>query len=88
MGMGRPWIELYLLLLIAEKPAHGYELSTRLEEFEIPIFSVGQMGNLYRVLSNLEEMGLIASEWDTKEADRPERLHRITTGLEYLKSAG
>ncbi|MDI9376124.1 MAG: helix-turn-helix transcriptional regulator, partial [Thermotogota bacterium] len=48
--MGRPWIELYLLLLIAEKPAHGYELSARLEEFEIPIFSVGQMGNLYRVL--------------------------------------
>jgi PadR family transcriptional regulator PadR len=88
MGMGRPWIELYLLLLIAEKPAHGYELSTRLEEFEVPIFSVGQMGNLYRVLSNIEEMGLITSEWDTEEAGPARKIYRITTpGLEYLKNA-
>jgi len=35
MGVGRSWIELYLLLLIAEKPAHGYELSSRINDFEI-----------------------------------------------------
>ncbi len=88
MGMGRPWIELYLLLLIAEKPAHGYELSARLDDFEVPVFGVGQMGNLYRVLSNLEEMGLIISEWDTEETGPARKIYKITTpGLEYLKNA-
>lgn len=88
MGMGRSWIELYLLLLIAEKPGHGYELSSRINDFEIPIFGVGQMGSLYRVLGSLEETGLITSEWDTEETGPARKNYKITeAGLEYLKSA-
>ncbi len=88
MGVGRSWIELYLLLLIAEKPAHGYELSSRINDFEIPIFGVGQMGSLYRVLGSLEEMGLINSEWDTEDTGPAKKNYKITrAGLEYLKTA-
>ncbi len=88
MGIGRPWIELYQLLLIAEKPAHGYELSSRINDFEIPIFGVGQMGSLYRVLGSLKEMELITSEWDTEDTGPAKKNYKITkAGLEYLKNA-
>src|SRR5215467_11072838 len=51
-----------LLLLLRERPAHGYDLLERLPELtgEARI----EMGNLYRLLRGLEEEGLVTSEWD------------------------
>lgn len=50
-----------LLILLAERPTHGYELLERLPEL------LGgdrvDVGNLYRVLRGLEEEGLVTSEW-------------------------
>jgi PadR family transcriptional regulator, regulatory protein PadR len=55
-----------LLLLLRERPAHGYELLEALPDV------IGEqrvdMGNLYRVLRALEEDGLVRSEW---QADAP-----------------
>jgi len=51
-----------LLLLLRERPAHGYELLEELTEL-LPGERV-DMGNLYRALRRLEEEGLVASEWD------------------------
>ena len=50
-----------LLLLLSERPAHGYDLLEQLPELtrEERI----DMGNLYRVLRALEEEGLVTSEW-------------------------
>jgi DNA-binding PadR family transcriptional regulator len=50
-----------LLLLLRERPAHGYDLLERLPELigEQPV----EMGNLYRLLRGLEEEGLVRSEW-------------------------
>jgi len=50
-----------LLLLLRERPAHGYDLLERLPELtgEQRV----EMGNLYRLLRALEEEGLVASEW-------------------------
>jgi DNA-binding PadR family transcriptional regulator len=50
-----------LLLLLRERPAHGYDLLERLPELtgEQRV----EMGNLYRLLRGLEEEGLVASEW-------------------------
>jgi poly-beta-hydroxybutyrate-responsive repressor len=55
-----------LLLLLSERPAHGYELLDALPSLtgELRV----DMGNLYRVLRALEEDGLVHSEW---EADLP-----------------
>ena len=50
-----------VLLLLAEQPAHGYELLERL-----PALTGGdpvEMGNLYRLLRALEEEGVVSSEW-------------------------
>lgn len=51
-----------LLLLLRERPAHGYDLLERLPELtgEARV----EMGNLYRLLRALEEEGLVASKWD------------------------
>src|SRR2546423_8219516 len=66
------------LLLLRERPAHGYDLLERLPEL------IGEqrveMGNLYRLLRALEEEGLVTSEW----ADG-RRTYAITdTGLRLL----
>lgn len=51
-----------LLLLLRERPAHGYELLDALPDL-VPGERV-DMGNLYRALRSLEEDGLVSSEWD------------------------
>jgi PadR family transcriptional regulator, regulatory protein PadR len=50
-----------LLLLLADRPTHGYELIERL-----PALSGEDrvdVGNLYRTLRSLEDEGLVESEW-------------------------
>jgi PadR family transcriptional regulator len=51
-----------LLLLLRERPAHGYDLLERLPELtgEQRV----EMGNLYRLLRALEDEGLVSSTWD------------------------
>jgi len=50
-----------LLLLLRERPAHGYDLLERLPELtgEQRV----EMGNLYRLLRALEEEGVVSSQW-------------------------
>ena len=50
-----------LLLLLRERPAHGYDLLERLPELtgEQRV----EMGNLYRLLRGLEHEGLVSSIW-------------------------
>lgn len=81
------WMEPFVLLLIAEKPSHGYELASKLSEFGIFISGVGQMGNLYRLLSQLENMGLVVTDWDTETPGPAKKIYKITEyGLEVLEN--
>lgn len=50
-----------LLLLLRERPTHGYDLLERLPELTGE--SRVEMGNLYRLLRALEEEGLVVSDW-------------------------
>ena len=65
-----------LLLLLAERPAHGYELLEQLPEL------TGEqridMGNLYRVLRALEEDGLVTSEWRDDAPGPSKRIYELT----------
>jgi PadR family transcriptional regulator PadR len=62
-----------LLLLLRERPAHGYDLLERLPEL------IGdqrvEMGNLYRLLRGLEEESLVVSHWSDGK-----RTYAITDG--------
>ena len=65
-----------ILLLLRERPAHGYDLLERLPAL------IGEervdVGNLYRVLRALEEQGLVASEWDEKLPGPAKRTYELT----------
>ena len=66
-----------LLLLLRERPAHGYDLLDRLPELS------GEervdVGNLYRVLRTLEEQGLVRSEWDDRLPGPAKRTYELTS---------
>ena len=71
-----------LLLALAKKHAHGYELIERLgsEGNNAP-----DPGNFYRMLRILEEDGLVSSTWDTENTGPARRVYQLTDqGLEYL----
>jgi PadR family transcriptional regulator PadR len=72
-----------LLLLLRERPTHGYEL---LEE--LPALTGEErvdMGNLYRVLRALEEEGIVTSEWRADLPGPSKRTYELTpTGRRLL----
>ena len=67
-----------LLLLLRERPTHGYELLEALPAL------TGEnrvdMGNLYRVLRALEEDGLVTSRWESGEPGPAKRTYELTPG--------
>src|SRR5207245_5417431 len=76
-GRVERFLEPSLLLLLAEQPAHGYELLERATEL-VPGERAG-MGGLYRVLRALEEDGLVRSEWDADEPGPAKRRYELTS---------
>jgi PadR family transcriptional regulator PadR len=73
-----------LLLLLRERPAHGYDLLERLPELtgEQRV----EMGNLYRLLRALEEEGLVTSEWDETSPGPAKRRYALTpAGAQLLE---
>jgi PadR family transcriptional regulator PadR len=78
-----------LLLLLRERPAHGYDLLERLPDLTGD--ERVDVGNLYRVLRTLEEQGLVSSEWDETVPGPAKRTYEITpagrAGLERWAAA-
>jgi PadR family transcriptional regulator PadR len=71
-----------LLLELAKRPAHGYELIEHLSETS---GAPPDPGNFYRVLRALEEDGLVRSNWDTKNNGPARRVYELTDqGLDFL----
>jgi PadR family transcriptional regulator PadR len=56
------YIEASLLVLLAERPGHGWELSERLAEvFPLPT-RLPDVSTIYRTLADLESQGAVRSE--------------------------
>ncbi len=71
-----------LLLKLAQKPSHGYEL---IEDLSHTGNNPPDPGNLYRLLRSLEEEGLVCSNWDTQNPGPARHIYEITDqGLEFL----
>ncbi len=64
-----------LLLLLAERPGHGYDLVERLKPFG---FDWGGPGPLYQTLRRLEEVGWVVSAWDASAAGPARRTYELT----------
>jgi poly-beta-hydroxybutyrate-responsive repressor len=71
-----------LLLLLRERPAHGYELLDRLPELTLE--RRVDMGNLYRILRALEEDGLVSSRWDDDAPGPAKRIYSLTDAGDRL----
>jgi poly-beta-hydroxybutyrate-responsive repressor len=82
-GGVRGFLQPRLVLLLLEKPAHGYELLERLgEHAHMP---VADPGLLYRTLRQLEASGLLSSAWDTEGQGPARRLYEVTPdGVAFL----
>ena len=70
------FVEPSLLLLLRERPLHGYELIERLPE----VAGEGRVdvGNLYRLLRSLEGEGLVSSEWSAELPGPAKRTYELT----------
>jgi PadR family transcriptional regulator PadR len=78
------FVEPSLLLLLRERPMHGYELIDRLPEIAGAETRI-DVGNLYRVLRALEEEGIVTSEWSADLPGPAKRTYELTTeGLRLL----
>lgn len=71
------FVEPALLLLLSERPMHGYELLERLPELAREERRV-DLGNLYRLLRSLEDEGIVSSEWDERLPGPAKRVYRLT----------
>ncbi len=72
----RHFIEPCLLLLLKERPSHGYELADRLKTLGV---ADGDSGGIYRALRGLEREGLTRSVWRPSAAGPARRTYHLTT---------
>ena len=78
-------IQAELLLLLGQRPSHGYELIQRLNEAD---FKSGEAdaATVYRNLRRMDKDGLIKSHWEVGESGPGRRLYKLTQqGEESLK---
>ena len=67
----------FLLLLLREGAAHGYELLERLRGLGLD-YTEQDVGYVYRTLRAMENAGLISSEWDTAGCGPAKRVYVLT----------
>ena len=79
MGSGEPRGQLDLLLLsvLSQAPAHGYLVIERLRAQSEGAFDLAE-GTVYPALHRLERSGLLQSSW-SEDAPRRRRIYAITT---------
>ena len=87
------YIQPSLLLALKRKPSYGYELISEIPRFG---FVEGQAppGMIYRHLRDLEENGLVSSEWETDGTGPAKRVYQLTNEgnqvlalwIEYLQN--
>jgi DNA-binding PadR family transcriptional regulator len=69
-------LDLLLLAVLAEGPAHGYAIIEALRQRSSGAFDLPE-GTIYPALHRLEDQGLLASQW-SHDAPRPRRVYQLT----------
>ncbi len=81
-GLPRNYLRASLLLLIAETPAHGYDLLEQVSQL-----GLGKVdpGGLYRALRVMERDGLVKSSWEHSSAGPARRTYELLPeGTDWL----
>lgn len=80
--LARNYLQACLLLLVAERPGHGYELLDKLAELGLADVDPGA---LYRALRRLNDNGLVESRWEEGTRGPARRTYLLTEeGAECL----
>jgi len=66
-----------ILISLKQKPSYGYELIQNISQFGF-IEGKAPPGMIYRHLRDLEENGLVSSEWQTDETGPAKRIYHLT----------
>ena len=76
-GKAERYIQPSILMALKSGPSYGYEFIQSISKFG---FIEGQAppGMIYRHLRDLEENGLVASEWKTGETGPAKRMYSLT----------
>jgi poly-beta-hydroxybutyrate-responsive repressor len=78
------YIQPSILMALKRKPSYGYELIHEISQFGF-VEGLAPPGMIYRHLRNLEENGLVLSEWQTDGAGPAKRVYQLTDeGREVL----
>lgn len=86
LGRLRGFVEACAVALLAETPAHGYDLIGRLDRFGLQPDGL-DAGTFYRMLRRLESEGLLRSSWSTEGSGAARRVYEVTDeGLDFLRS--
>jgi PadR family transcriptional regulator, regulatory protein PadR len=81
-GLPRNYLRPALLLLLAEAPAHGYDLLEQVGELGL---ERADPGGLYRTLRAMEQDGLVASWWEHSQSGPARRTYTLTDeGTDWL----
>ena len=84
LGGRHRWMEPFVLVLLAGGDAHGYAITTELEELGITGGPV-DVGQVYRTLRDLEAAGQVTSTWSTRDVGPQRRDYALTeAGYEAL----
>jgi len=77
-------MEPFVLLSLAEGPAHGYELAQTIARLGFRR-AAEDPSVLYKLLRGLQDRGYLTSEWGAAGAGPPPRTYRLTrSGRAYL----
>ncbi|MEA2015838.1 MAG: helix-turn-helix transcriptional regulator [Actinomycetota bacterium] len=75
-----------ILLLLSEKPSHGYELTEKYSKLGFT-GAGSDPGAIYRTLKLLDKDGFIKPEWKTEESGPAKKIYSVTReGTELLSS--
>ncbi len=82
----KTFLQPYMLLILRQWNAHGYEVWERLMQMGFPGFDHNDRATVYRALRQLEREGKVKSVWDTKTEGPARRVYSLTAaGEEFLK---
>jgi len=76
-GKQERYIQPSILLGLYMKPSYGYELIQEIQRFGF-VEGHAPPGMIYRHLRQMEEEGLVASEWQTEGTGPAKRVYHIT----------
>jgi transcriptional regulator len=69
-------LDLLLLAVLAERPAHGYAVIESLRQRSSGLFDLPE-GTIYPALHRLESQGLLRSRW-SEDSARRKRIYQLT----------